>query len=404
MNIFLMSGAGYIGSHTAVVLAGACNGMLFSHESPLRGETFVTRNITRAISRIALGLQYCLYPGNMSALRGWPRPRLRADAMADTAQQDVAEDFVIATDLQDSVRQFIEFAALELGVTIGFTGKGAAEIGTVIAVVGDKAKCKVGDRIITRFSLLEIYNDKFQVDARWELDKNVRITAEKKENLIIAEVDDNLPARGAEITSAYIEELRELNNCLALTDVKQRPFFFEQQLDNARNALTRSQKQLRDTGFRAANLRSEPKAAAESHARTKAELTANEVKLSVLRRSRTEATLEVLQAAAAIDSLRRELARIEGPGENASGQDYTTACREYKHQELLFEIYARQYELPCLDEARDGAFIQVVDVATPLEKKSRPKRPQLAIAGFIAVLICAAAAVSVFSLRRGSLV
>ncbi|TXD99729.1 lipopolysaccharide biosynthesis protein [Mitsuaria sp. TWR114] len=260
----------------------------------------------------------------------------------------------------------------------------------------------ISDRIIKRFGLMEIYDEKFQVDARRELDKNVRITAGKKDNLIVVEVDDILPSRAAEMANVYVEELRELSNGLALTEAKQRRIFFEQQLDSTRTALTKAQVQLQDTGFRAANLRSEPKAAAETYARTKAELTANEVKLSALRRSRTDASPEVQQLSAAIDGLRRELARIEAPGENAPGQDYTTAYREYKYQESLFEIYAKQYELSRMDEARDGTFIQVVDAATPPEKKSRPKRLQLAIAGFVAGLIAAAVALIVSALRRRS--
>ena len=124
----------------------ACNGVLFNHESPLRGETFVTRKITRAISRIALGLQECLYLGNLSALRDWGHARDYIEMQWLMLQQDHAEDFVIATGVQYSVRQFIDFAAKELGITLAFSGEGAEEIGTVTAVdtVGGeyKAKCK----------------------------------------------------------------------------------------------------------------------------------------------------------------------------------------------------------------------------------------------------------------------
>jgi GDPmannose 4,6-dehydratase len=126
----------------------ACNGILFNHESPLRGETFVTRKITRAISRIALGLQDCLYLGNMSALRDWGHARDYVEMQWLMLQQDHAEDFVIATGVQYSVRQFVEFAALELGITLAWTGEGAEEEGTVSAVVGKDAKCKVGDVIV----------------------------------------------------------------------------------------------------------------------------------------------------------------------------------------------------------------------------------------------------------------
>ncbi len=126
----------------------ACNGVLFNHESPLRGETFVTRKITRAISRIALGLQECLYLGNMSALRDWGHARDYVQMQWLMLQQDHPEDFVIATGVQYSVRQFVEFAATELGITLAFTGDGANEVGTVAKVIGDRAKCKVGDVIV----------------------------------------------------------------------------------------------------------------------------------------------------------------------------------------------------------------------------------------------------------------
>ena len=126
----------------------ACNGILFNHESPVRGETFVTRKITRAIARIALGLQDCLYLGNMSALRDWGHAKDYVEMQWLMLQQAQAEDFVIATGVQYSVRQFIEFAAAELGVTLRFEGEGEAEVGVVAAVTGDKAKCRVGDVVV----------------------------------------------------------------------------------------------------------------------------------------------------------------------------------------------------------------------------------------------------------------
>jgi len=126
----------------------ACNGILFNHESPLRGETFVTRKITRAIARIALGLQDCLYLGNLSALRDWGHARDYVEMQWLMLQQDHAEDFVIATGVQYSVRQFVEFAAGELGVTLNWHGEGESEQGVVSAVTGKDAKCKVGDVIV----------------------------------------------------------------------------------------------------------------------------------------------------------------------------------------------------------------------------------------------------------------
>ena len=126
----------------------ACNGILFNHESPLRGETFVTRKITRAIARIALGLQDCLYLGNMSALRDWGHAKDYVEMQWLMLQQDKPDDFVIATGVQYSVRQFVEFAAGEIGITLAFSGDGEAEVATVANVEGDKAKCKPGDVIV----------------------------------------------------------------------------------------------------------------------------------------------------------------------------------------------------------------------------------------------------------------
>jgi GDPmannose 4,6-dehydratase len=126
----------------------ACNGVLFNHESPIRGETFVTRKITRAIARIALGLQDCLYLGNMSALRDWGHARDYVEMQWRMLQQEQPEDFVIATGVQYSVRQFVELAAAELGVTLAFEGEGEREVGIVREVRGNDAKVRVGQTIV----------------------------------------------------------------------------------------------------------------------------------------------------------------------------------------------------------------------------------------------------------------
>ena len=112
----------------------ASNGILFNHESPQRGETFVTRKITRALARIALGLQDCLYLGNLSARRDWGHARDYVEMQWLMLQQDQPDDYVIATGEQHSVREFVEQAAAELGLTLYWAGEGVAETGTVVAV------------------------------------------------------------------------------------------------------------------------------------------------------------------------------------------------------------------------------------------------------------------------------
>ena len=127
----------------------ACNGILFNHESPRRGETFVTRKITRGIANIAQGLEPCLYLGNMDALRDWGHAKDYVRMQWMMLQQDSAEDFVIATGKQISVREFVRMSCAEAGITVEFAGEGVDEIATVTAVDADKAPgVKVGDVIV----------------------------------------------------------------------------------------------------------------------------------------------------------------------------------------------------------------------------------------------------------------
>jgi len=127
----------------------ACNGILFNHESPRRGETFVTRKITRGLANIAQGLETCLYMGNLSALRDWGHAKDYVRMQWMMLQQTQAEDFVIATGVQYSVRQFIAWSAAELGITLRFQGDGVDEVAVVDALAGDMAPAlKVGDVVV----------------------------------------------------------------------------------------------------------------------------------------------------------------------------------------------------------------------------------------------------------------
>lgn len=129
----------------------ACNGILFNHESPIRGETFVTRKITRGMARIALGLQKCLYLGNLDARRDWGHARDYVEAQWLMLQQEQPEDFVIATGKQYSVRQMVEAAAAELGIRLRWQGEGAEEIGLVDDISQTKNKnsnLKIGDVVV----------------------------------------------------------------------------------------------------------------------------------------------------------------------------------------------------------------------------------------------------------------
>jgi len=127
----------------------ACNGILFNHESPRRGETFVTRKITRGLANIAQGLDQCLFMGNLDALRDWGHAKDYVRMQWMMLQQEKPEDFVIATGVQYSVRQFIQWSANELGITLRFEGRGVDEAAVVQSIEGDKAPAlKVGDVVV----------------------------------------------------------------------------------------------------------------------------------------------------------------------------------------------------------------------------------------------------------------
>ena len=127
----------------------ACNGILFNHESPRRGETFVTRKITRGLANIAQGLEECLYMGNIDALRDWGHAKDYVRMQWLMLQQEQPEDFVIATGVQYSVRQFVEWSAAELGITLKFEGQGVYEAAIVTRIEGNKAPAlKVGDTVV----------------------------------------------------------------------------------------------------------------------------------------------------------------------------------------------------------------------------------------------------------------
>lgn len=128
----------------------ACNGILFNHESPRRGETFVTRKVTRGLSNIAMGLEPCLYMGNIDSLRDWGHAKDYVRMQWMMLQQDEPEDYVIATGVQYSVREFITWAAQDLGITLGFEGAGVDEIATVVEVEGDLAPMVREGQVVMR--------------------------------------------------------------------------------------------------------------------------------------------------------------------------------------------------------------------------------------------------------------
>lgn len=241
------------------------------------------------------------------------------------------------------------------------------------------------DRIIDRFELMKVYGEDLRADTRRGLADNTRVALGKREGIISVEVDDRVPQRAADIANAYVEELRKLTATLALTEAQQRRTFFERQLALTRDKLTAAQIALQDSGIGAGTLKAEPRAAAEAYSRLRAEATAAEVRLAALRGSLVDSAPEVMQQLAQLGALRAQLAAAASADSGQGGPDYIGRYREFKYQETLFDLFARQYELARVDEAREGALFQVIDAAQPPEKKSKPKRSIVGVLTTLAV-------------------
>jgi uncharacterized protein involved in exopolysaccharide biosynthesis len=248
----------------------------------------------------------------------------------------------------------------------------------------------VSDRIIDQFKLMEVYDEEFRMDARKELRSNVRIAVGRKDGLITVEVDDESPQRAADIANRYVDELRRMTGTIAVSEAQQRRMFFEHQLQQTKDRLTAAQLALQASGFSQGAIKAEPKAAAEGYARLRAEVTSAEVRLQTMRGNLADDTPEVRQQQATLGALRSQLARLEEASDVNAGPDYVGKYREFKYQETLFDLMARQYELARVDESREGALIQVVDPASPPERKSKPKRAVItAAATLVAALLLA---------------
>lgn len=294
-------------------------------------------------------------------------------------------------------------AISQLGALAGLAGGLANVKSPADQYVALMQSATVSDRIIDQFNLQALYEAEFREDARRQLKQSVRIGIGKKDGLITIEVDDRDPARAAQMANAYVEQLRHMTNSLAVSEAQQRRVFFEQQLGQTKERLGKAQAALEGSGISQGALKVEPKTAAESYARLRAQATAAEVRLQTLRRMLADNTPEVMQQQAALAALREQVARAEQQGDTKGDSDYVDRYREFKYQEALFEIFVKQYELARVDESREGALIQVVDAAKPPERKAGPKRIRhAAIAALLVLLATSAYAIFLGMRRRGA--
>lgn len=238
----------------------------------------------------------------------------------------------------------------------------------------------VGDALVGRFKLMDRYEKKFHQDALKELEGKSVISS-GKDNIIKIDFEDDDPQVAADIANAYVQELEKLLGRLAVTEAQQRRVFFEQQLASTKEALIKAEQSLAASGVSASALNVTPQTALEGPARLRAQVTAQEVRVASMRSYLTESAPEFRQALAELGALRAQLTKAEREQPNTGGaaDAYIAKFREFKYQETLFELFAKQFEIARIDESREGAVIQVIDTAIPAEKKSKPKKGLIAI-------------------------
>lgn len=281
------------------------------------------------------------------------------------------------------------------------TGSAAASLGALAALAGATPPRSaidqyasllrsdtVADRLIDRFDLTTAYAARVRSNARVELAKRVRVSVGKRDGLLMIEVDDHDAHRAADMANAHVDELRRLSDRLALSEARQRRVFFEGQLMQARERLAKAQTELQATGFSQGALRAEPRAAADSYARMRAEVAAAEVRLKAMGRNLADTAPEMQQQQAMLDGLRAQLSVLErATASPTKDADYLGKYREFKLQEALVELITRQFEAARVDESRDGGTIQVVDPATVPDIRSGPRRALAGIVASIAALL-----------------
>jgi uncharacterized protein involved in exopolysaccharide biosynthesis len=290
----------------------------------------------------------------------------------------------------------------QLGALAGAAGGALGVKNPTDIYIGLLKSRTVSDRLIARFDLQKIYDQKLASYTRKSLASNTLISA-GKDGLINIEVDDEEPKRAAAIANAYHEELERLTRTLALGEASQRRLFFEKQLVQAREELAKAEFDLQKTQEKTGvvQLEGQAKAIIEGVAQLRAQIAAKEVQLGAMRTFATGQNPDYLRAQQELSGLRGQLkSREQQSGTNEStlistskapqiGLENLRKIREVKYHEAVMEIMAKQFELAKVDEARDSALVQVVDKAIEPDRKSKPKRAIIAIAAFFAALIFA---------------
>lgn len=247
----------------------------------------------------------------------------------------------------------------------------------------------VEDAMVHDFGLALEYKKVLPSDARKAFERHCSVDGNTNDNLIHISVEDRDPKRAAQLANGYVDEFRKLSETLAITEASRRRLFFEQELEQTKDKLASAEESFKETEQKTGiiQLDSQARALIESAASLRAQIVAKEVEIQSLRTFATDQNAELVQAQNELDSLRTQLSKLGGSESGAetnlivpkgkvpeAGLEYVRRLRDVKYEETIFDILARQFEVAKLDEARQGALIQVVDSAVIPDKRSFPQR------------------------------
>ena len=243
--------------------------------------------------------------------------------------------------------------------------------------------------MVQRFGLMARYRTKKITDARKAFESHSKVTLGTKDGLITIRVEDRDPNMAAEIANGYVDQFRKLSANLAITEASQRRMFFEQQLKEANESLTNAEDAMKRTQQSTGVLQvdSQARSLIESAAVLRGQIVSQEVQLQGMRSYATEDNPQVVTAEQQLAALKAQLAKLSGSDANSSseiivpkgnipaaGMEYLRSLRDVRYYETIEQLIAKQFEMAKLDEARQGAIVQVADVAVPPDKRSFPKR------------------------------
>jgi len=328
---------------------------------------------------------------------------------AETLLLPPAQNSPISTALMGQLTGSQSLATLA-GASLGIRNPGT----TYVALFRSRT---VEDSMVERFGLLARYHKKNLTDGRAAFEHESTVVLDARSGLIQVTVTNRDPKLAAEMANAYVDELHKHTDNLAITEASQRRIFFQQQLLEANQNLTTAEDAMKKTEQSTGILQvdSQARSLIESAAILRGQITAQEVQLQSMRTYATEDNPQMILAEQQLDALKAQLAKLAGPNADATsdvslarsnipetGMEYLNRLRDVRYYETIDDLIAKQFEMAKLDEAREGAIVQVADVAVPPDKKSSPKRTIIVlIAATLTFLLTSGWTILAHGIERG---